>query len=148
MAAADTPHVYTNILVAFDGSPGAVQALRRALFIARNGGAPVTALLVDEASPQYAKGFGKVDEVAEVHRARLEEVQAQVDGMAAAQGQTVALASVEGHAAQSIVNYASEHGFDLIVIGHTGQSGLWGTLMGSTASRVADQAQCDVLVVR
>jgi nucleotide-binding universal stress UspA family protein len=148
MVESSSPHAYAKILVAFDGSSGAVAALRRALFIAKSGGAAVTALLVDESPPQYAKGFGRVDELEEIRETQMAEIRAQVGDLAASQGVAVAVDSVEGHAAQSIVTYAKENGFDLIVIGHTGQSGIWGTLMGSTTSRVADQAQCDVLVAR
>lgn len=148
MTEAANPHAYTKILVAFDGSAGAMQALRRAVYLAKSGSIQIVALYVDEVMPIYAKGFGRVDELETVNRTRFEEVKAQVDVLSAAQGLPVPVEQVEGHAAQAIVNYAREHGFDLIVIGHTGQSGIWGSLMGSTTSRVADHAQCDVLVAR
>ena len=63
-------------------------------------------------------------------------------------GVEVKTATAVGHAAQSILQKAVERGYDLIVIGHTGHSGVWGTLLGSTTARVVDQAPCDVIVVR
>jgi len=52
-----------------------------------------------------------------------------------------------GQAKQIIVRVASEEGFDLIVIGVHGRSGI-GSLMGSTAVSVVTHSPCDVLTVR
>ncbi|HEX9015148.1 MAG TPA: universal stress protein, partial [Chloroflexota bacterium] len=60
----------------------------------------------------------------------------------------VSIETEVGHAAQSITQKANEEKFDLVVIGHSGHSGLWGSLLGSTTSRVVEHARCDVLVVR
>ena len=38
--------------------------------------------------------------------------------------------------------------YDLIVIGHSDHSALWGRLLGDTADRIADQAPCSVLIVK
>jgi nucleotide-binding universal stress UspA family protein len=53
-----------------------------------------------------------------------------------------------GHAAKTIVDYAQEHGVDLIVLGHTGHSGLWGKFLGHTPDKVTENAHCSVLIVR
>ena len=52
-----------------------------------------------------------------------------------------------GHAAELIVRYASEVGADLIVLGHRGHF-LRDHLLGSTADRVAESAECPVMIVR
>lgn len=44
--------------------------------------------------------------------------------------------------------YALEVGADLLIIGHSGHSGIWGRLLGTTADKVVDHAPCSVLVVR
>jgi len=53
-----------------------------------------------------------------------------------------------GHAGQVLPHYALEVGADLLIIGHSGHSGIWGRLLGTTADKVVDHAPCSVLVVR
>ncbi len=53
-----------------------------------------------------------------------------------------------GHPAQQIVQVAQEHRADLIVIGHSGHSGVWGRFLGSTAEKVSRHAACSVLLAR
>ena len=53
-----------------------------------------------------------------------------------------------GHAAKSIINYAKSIQCDLIVMGHSGRSGVWGSFLGSTAEKVSRNAHCTVMIVR
>ena len=53
-----------------------------------------------------------------------------------------------GHPARSLVDYASETGVDLLVLGHSGYSGIWGSFLGTTADKVIRHATCSVLVIR
>jgi len=53
-----------------------------------------------------------------------------------------------GHPAKMIVKFADEGGCDLIVIGHSDHSELWGRLLGDTADRISDHAHCSVLIVK
>jgi nucleotide-binding universal stress UspA family protein len=46
------------------------------------------------------------------------------------------------------VSFAKEGNYDLIVIGHSDHSELWGRLLGDTADRVSDHAHCSVLIVK
>ena len=46
------------------------------------------------------------------------------------------------------MQHADEGGYDLIIVGHSGHSELWGRLLGDTADRIADHAHCSVLVVK
>jgi nucleotide-binding universal stress UspA family protein len=52
-----------------------------------------------------------------------------------------------GYAADEIVRLANDAGYDLIVMGSTGRSGLPRVLLGSTAETVARRAPCAVLTV-
>lgn len=54
---------------------------------------------------------------------------------------------VSGHSARTIIDYATEHGFDCIVIG-SHEPGLSDYFLGSTASRVVRHAPCAVHVYR
>jgi nucleotide-binding universal stress UspA family protein len=53
-----------------------------------------------------------------------------------------------GHPAQEIVRAADDQGADLIVVGHSGHSGVWGRFLGGTAEKVSRHAACSVLIVR
>ncbi len=139
---------YQRILVPFDGSPGSTKALRRALLVAQQQKAAVTALSVDEHTPRYAKGVGEVEETESLREQYFADLQTKAQSLAGELGMALKTATAVGHAAQSILQYAREQRADLIAIGHSGHSGVWGTLLGSTTARVVDQAGCDVLVVR
>ena len=139
---------YKKILVPFDGSEGSRKALEKAMEIASSDEAEVTALWVDEDVPRYAPGVGMVEERFEVRAEEFEQIDAQVRELSKLGGKSIKTDCVVGHAAQSILRHAQENGFDIIVIGHSGRSGVWGALLGSTTARVVDHAICDVLVVR
>ncbi len=63
-------------------------------------------------------------------------------------GLEITTRKIVGHAAQGIVRFAEEGRFDLIVVGHSGVSGVWGRFLGGTADKIVRHAPCDVLVVR
>ncbi|MCL5110360.1 MAG: universal stress protein [Chloroflexi bacterium] len=140
--------VYRKILVPLDGSPGSWKALRKAIIIAKEQSSELALLSVEEHLPRYAATVGEVDEEKERENDYFAEVQARAAALAKEQGVVLRAQTVVGHAAHTIVQYAKEQGVDLIAIGHSGQSGIWGALLGSTTARVVDQAHCDVLVVR
>ena len=53
-----------------------------------------------------------------------------------------------GHPAQTIVEVAKEGEFDVILVGHSGLSGVWAAFLGTTAEKVSRHAPCSVLIVR
>ena len=55
---------------------------------------------------------------------------------------------LEGHPASTIIDYAANHSFDLLMIGNKGRTGLEKILMGSVSSTVVQGANCDVWVVK
>ena len=55
---------------------------------------------------------------------------------------------IEGEAAQTIVEFAAQGNFDLIVMGARGLSNLQGVLLGSVSQKVLHLAKCPVLVVK
>ena len=67
---------------------------------------------------------------------------------ARAHGLTVETAVMSGKPAQAIVERAKDGGFDLIVMGTHGRTGLFHVVMGSVAARVLRSAPCPVLTVR
>ena len=139
---------FTKILVGYDGSPGAKKALGAACELAHSTGAEIWALAVLEHLPKYAASVGEVEEATRQGRAYLQEV---LDGgreTARALGIELRVDQAAGQPALAIVRYADEGGFDLIVMGHSGHSGLWGTFLGTTADKAMRHAHCTVMVVR
>jgi nucleotide-binding universal stress UspA family protein len=105
-------------------------------------------LSVEEHLPRYAATVGEIDEEKEQENHYFDRLHSRAALLARESGVALTGEIVPGHAAQSIVRYAQKGSFDLIVISHSGHSGVWGMLLGSTTARVVDQALCDVLVVR
>jgi nucleotide-binding universal stress UspA family protein len=54
----------------------------------------------------------------------------------------------EGKTSSQLIEAAANGGFDLIVLGHLGESEIKEFLLGSTSEKVVHQARCNVLVVK
>ncbi len=61
---------------------------------------------------------------------------------------TIATEVLSGPAAETIIDYAREHGIGLIVISTHGRSGLSRWVYGSVTDKVLRGAQCPTLIVR
>ena len=140
--------MFRNILVGYDGSPSAQKALRRAAILAREYGAELTALWVREPLPRYSDLPGESEEESESAQNYFKERSTEVGEAAKEHGIKIACESRSGHPAKTIVSVADQEHCDLIVIGHSDHSGLWGRLLGDTAARVSDHAHCSVLIVK
>jgi nucleotide-binding universal stress UspA family protein len=140
--------MFTKILVGYDGSKGGKAALERAAVAAKNNHAQLTALWVRQPLPQYADLPGESQGEAEAAADYFEERKQEVAELAKQQGIQIACETRSGHAAKVIVNLAKEGGYDLIVIGHSDHSELWGRLLGDTADRISDHAHCSVLIIK
>jgi len=53
-----------------------------------------------------------------------------------------------GHEVETIVTFAKDHGFDLLVIGFMGHSKIFGRIWGSTSQNLTKLSPCTVLVVK
>lgn len=136
-----------KILLAYDGSEGARQALTLALDLARALGAELTALAVADKRPAFSATLDETQEALEFAQEHYGRLLVQAQEEAAKAGLTMATLLRAGHPAKVIVETAKEGGFDLLVLGHTGLSGVW-ALMGSTAEKVSRHAPCSVVIAR
>lgn len=98
--------------------------------------------------PHYAATVGEVEEERLLEEAEARRVLAEATAYAAQGGVAMATEVRAGHPAQAIVKAAEELAVDLIVIGHSGHSGVWGLFLGTTAEKVSRHAPCSVLIVR
>ena len=138
---------FERIVVAIDGSDASDRAFAKALQLAEVTHATLFALAVEGPLPAYAATIGEIEEVrhekdvffgALTTRARVHAEQA---------GVPIEVELRPGHAAELISRYAAETRADLIVLGHRSQF-LRDHLLGSIADRVAETADCPVLIVR
>jgi nucleotide-binding universal stress UspA family protein len=140
--------MFEKILVGYDGSNGGKAALARAAVMAKGYGAKITALWVREPLPRYTDLPGEPEGEAEAANGYFKERQEEVADLAHERGVAIACETRSGHAAKAILRFAEEGGYDLIVVGHSDHSELWGRLLGDTADRICDHAQCSVLIVK
>jgi len=140
--------MFQKILVGYDGSKGGKAALGRAVLMAKSANARITALWVREPLPRYTDLPGEPEEEAEAADDYFKERQKEVAEVAAQHGVPILCQTRSGHPAKAVVKFADEGGYDLIVIGHSDHSELWGRLLGDTADRISDHAHCSVLIVK
>jgi nucleotide-binding universal stress UspA family protein len=128
----------SKILVAVDGSERAARALTYASMLAKNTGAEMTMLYVQEPSvfnfrPELAKKIG--DNI-------LSWASEQVKGVKMNQKME------SGDPAKAIIATADKEGSDLIVMGSRGHGSVTGFLLGSVSNHVLHYARHSVLIVK
>lgn len=138
---------FEKILAAIDGSEASDHAFAKAIELASLTGATLTALAVEGPLPAYAATIGEVEEVKREKDAFFERLLAHTREQADAAGVDLDVKLHPGHAAELIVRIAHETEADLIVLGHKGHF-LRDHLLGSTADRVAEHADCPVMIVK
>jgi nucleotide-binding universal stress UspA family protein len=139
--------MYDKVLIGYDGSAGAHAALVHAIALAQIMGAELWALWVRETIPYFAETISEIAAAEEEAHVYLGKLKAKVERLEREKGLQIKLHSQAGHAAKTIVRYAREGEFDLIVLGSHGHSGVWARLLGPTTDRVREHAPCSVLIV-
>lgn len=140
--------MFQKILVGYSGSKSARAALERAAVMARDYQAQITALWVRPRSPHHSDLPGEFEEQEEASSEHFKELSAQIKAVAEEHGIDIQCICRTGHPAKTVVQFAEEGGHDLIIVGHSHHSELWGRLLGDTADRIADHAPCSVLIIK
>jgi len=142
-----------NVLVATDFGDPSLVALSYGRDLARSFGATLHVInVVDDVGTRAAAMAG--------YRIDFERIQAEMEGAARQQVDgllsdedrkqlhaTIAIVSAAG-TARAIVDYARDHGVNLIIVGTHGRGAVAHLLIGSVAERVVREAPCPVLTVR
>jgi nucleotide-binding universal stress UspA family protein len=144
--------MYKRILVPTDGSEITAKALQSAIALAKLGGGELFVIAVKEPFP-----YSAISEMQPVppqefydaqERIATERVKVAVDA-AAASGVKCQGFTVEAlHPWEAILDHASTHGCDLIVMASHGRRGVAALLLGSETQRVLLHSKLPVLVVR
>ena len=140
--------MFRKILLAYDGSEGANRALAVGIDLAKIHGAELWALAVEEKLPRFS---GTIDEVQEEKQFANEQYGKLLEAAkvkAKEAGIELKTLMRAGHPAQTVVAVAKEGKFDLVLVGHSGLSGVWAAFLGTTAEKVSRHAPCSVLIVR
>lgn len=135
---------YRKILVAFDGSPSAVNAVKQACRLAKAEQSWVKVLAV---LPTY-EGDLEFVAVGDLRQNMEEAGRKLVEQAKVLAGEVAVLADVaQGEPYERIVRVAEEENCDLIVMGRRGLSRLERDLIGGVTARVIGHTGRDVLVV-
>ena len=139
--------MFKKILHANDGSDHAFHALELALEIAKQTGAELHMVSVEEISylPEMIEEVREETGVA-AHRFHTVVKRArEMAGQAQVKLQTHVLT---GHPVRDIVALAADLKADLLVVGASGHSALYDRMLGSRADRLVHLSPCPVLVVK
>ncbi len=133
-----------NILLATDASPRLETAVDRAIELASDKSANLTAVSVVYTNDEYiALAPGIVEDLIGKAKAKL----ATIEQKGKAAGVEINTMVKEGEAYEAITSLAQNINADLIVMGSPGRKGLNLLLMGSVTERTIGYATCPVLVV-
>ena len=142
------PHFpFEDVLVTTDGSEAATAAVEDGVDLASNFGSTLHGVsVIDSRSWRFARRSGSIRE----HLAEQAETAVEtVDSAATDAGvDEVRAATPTGVPHRQILDYADEHGVDVIVMGTHGRAGLQRYLLGSVAGNVVRSSTVPVMTVR
>ena len=139
--------MYRKILVANDGSPGALKALAAAIETAKRDRAALHMVTVEEL-PRFPASIDEVEEEKAEANHRLTPVIEAARAQAQAGGIALEAHLLPGHPVHTIVALVNEEHFELLVVGFMGHTRLYEQIIGSTTERLVRLAPCAVLVVK
>jgi nucleotide-binding universal stress UspA family protein len=138
--------VFSNILVAVDGSESANKAFDRSIYLAQKCNSTIDLIHVVqcEVGGDSANTFEIIDELKDKAQRMLEEyrIQAKKNNI------PIQITIMQGDPAKVIIEHAKSKNYDLIVMGTRGRSSFQELLIGSVSQKVMHHASCPVMVVR
>ena len=141
--------MFDRILVAHDGSEGAQKAFDAAVELSSRLKVNLHMISVEEDLPRYAEtSMMEVDEEKEAEDTYFGQIGAQAKRRAALHSVSLECSVVPGHEVKAIVDFATQGGFDLLVVGFTGHSAVYEHLWGGTSHNLTRMSHCSVLVVK
>ena len=145
--------MFKKILVPYDGSTGSEKSLLKAVELAQLSEAELSILTVYRHHSMLEASFsmvrpsepGNMDDIMRGHARDIAEYAKSVARDAGLDGVRAFVKA--GQPARTIVGFAADHDYDLIVIGSRGLGSIEGYLLGSVSHKVTGLATCPVLVV-
>ena len=121
--------MYKRILVGTDGSPTAQLAVDRAVDVARTLDATLTVLTASRPEPG--------ERLMEQERVRLAD-----------RGVEIETKVVEKDPATALLDEVEKGGYDLLVVGNKGMTGVGRFFLGSVPNKVSHHVPCSLLIVK
>ena len=140
--------MFTKILVAYDGSEGAQAALLVGIELAKSLRAEVHSISVEEHLPHYAATIGEVQDTKDHIDTYFRTLTKEARDQALLAGVELQTVIRQGHEVETIVTYAREGDFDLLLAGYHGHSRIFDRLIGSTAQSIVRLSPCSVLLAK
>lgn len=136
-----------KILVAFDGSASSQKAFRAALDLGLKLNASISTLTVVHL-PDFSPSMDEIEETADEAGKYFEPLLQEVQEQGPKNGLEINTTVLRGHPAETLIKYASDNSFDLIVMGTRGLGGFKKMVIGSTAQKVVSYSNTPVMVIR
>jgi len=148
------PNPFSRIVVAFDGSPDSIKAVKTACSMAKEYGADLKVIHVYSAplftyatpAPTPQVDARLLEESARQAASKVLEEAKRLTKESGMEARSELLEA--GSVVQAIVEYAANEKCDLIVVGTRGMTGFRKLILGSVSSGIVSHAHCPVLVVR
>ncbi len=140
--------MYQNILIAYDGSAGSQNALKIAAELAIKLNSKLWALWVAGSLPQYHETKAEFDEEKNQIEIYFNKLENEISVFTHQLKIEIEFSYLQGNPSKLIVDFAKENNIDLVILGSSGHSGLWGRFLGHVPDKVSDNAHCDVMIVR
>jgi nucleotide-binding universal stress UspA family protein len=139
--------MFQRILIAWDGSDVALRALDAAIDMTRHYDAELVAVSIAY-SPAHAETAGDREESADAAHRYLQETFREVADRAERAGVDVEHQIIMGETpARALLDYAHQHGFDLLVMGHHHSRRAGRLLLRGVTQQLLTDATIPVLVV-
>lgn len=139
--------MYQKILLAAEGSKHSLKAADKAIALAKmNADAKVEVVYVVDSKTSKSDALRQLDAYG-VSEKREERLKDTVEKAKSA-GVNYEIKLLRGEPAPTIIKYANENDFDLVVIGSRGLNALQEMVLGSVSHKVAKYVQCPVLIVK
>jgi nucleotide-binding universal stress UspA family protein len=139
---------FRRVLVAWDGSPDSVAALTAAAALVSGGAGHVVALTVLPERAHVEGGGSEADaEPGAADRVRQDFARARAALQATSRARIDLHTEAGRRVARSLCGYATEHGFDLLVLGRHGDGGVLHPRLGRVAEEAAKVSEVPVLLV-
>ncbi len=141
--------MFKHILVSLDGSDCSKKALLVSIGLAQAMESQISLVSVAEPLSKMPTTMNEVEEEKEAQEGYFHKIQQEAKEKVKSSGLTLNNATIlRGHVAKAILNQAKAIQCDLIVMGHSGLSGVWANFLGTTAEKVSRNAHCTVMIVR
>ena len=142
---------FEKILVPYDASSYANHAFDEALKIAEKFGSKVTVVTVlgSKVAQSETISLERAIQIQDEHEDMATKILKDLEELAKEKGVDFSFKVVyEPSSYKGIINFADSISADLIVMGSHGRSGIKKAILGSVASKVVENANCPVLIIK